>query len=89
MKLKGTIVEETSPQKNTMVVKFEGDEKQQHFEIKCSFNPHLHRLRKWDYILMWIKWESEIFTEPKTGEKSYFTNLTCSKVIEISSPYGN
>ncbi|MFC7347321.1 hypothetical protein ACFQO9_11390 [Chryseobacterium zhengzhouense] len=81
-------MEDTSPQKNTMVVEFEGDKKKQHFEIKCSFNPHESRLRRWDYVLLWVKWESEIFTDPKTGDKSYFTHLTCDKAFELNSPYG-
>ncbi len=77
MKLRGTVRGEPHPSKNTMVVEFEGDKKKQHFEIKCSFNPHEQKLKKWDVIDMWIKWESEIFEDPKTGEKSYFTYLTC------------
>lgn len=87
MKLRATIMEETSPQENTMVVRFSQDKKQQHFEVKCSFNPHLKGLRKWDYVLIWIKWESEIFVDSKTGKKSYFTHLTCDKAQEINSHY--
>ncbi|MDQ1855774.1 hypothetical protein [Chryseobacterium sp. WLY505] len=88
MKLRGTIKEETSPSKNTMIVEFEGDKKKQCFEVKCSFNPHLHRLRKWDVVDMWIKWESEVFEDPKTGDKSYFTHLICDKAIEFVTNYG-
>lgn len=88
MKLRGTIREETHPSKNTMIVKFEGDKKKQYFEVKCSFNPHLHRLRKWDIVDMWIKWESEVYKDPKTGEKSYFTHLICEKAIEFVTNYG-
>ncbi|WP_312900203.1 hypothetical protein [Chryseobacterium taichungense] len=84
MKLRARIIEETSPQINTMIVVFEGDKKMQHFEVKCSFNPHQAKFRKWDVIILWVKWESEIFTEPKTGKKSYFTHLTCDKAFEIS-----
>lgn len=72
-----------------MVVEFEGDKKKQHFEVKCSFNPHEHKFRKWDVIDMWIKWESEVFEDPKTGEKSYFTHLICDKAVEFVSKYGD
>ncbi|EFK36775.1 Uncharacterised protein [Chryseobacterium gleum] len=89
MKLRGTVREETQPSKNTMVVEFEGDKKKQHFEVKCSFNPHEHKFRKWDVIDMWIKWESEVFEDPKTGEKSYFTHLICDKAVEFVSKYGD
>ncbi|WP_288447883.1 hypothetical protein [uncultured Chryseobacterium sp.] len=88
MKLRGTIREETHPSKNTMIVEFEGDKKKQHFEVKCSFNPYNLRLRKWDIVDMWIKWESEVFEDPKTGEKSYFTHLTCDRAIEFVTNYG-
>ncbi|AZA49570.1 hypothetical protein EG346_15905 [Chryseobacterium carnipullorum] len=87
MKLRGTIVEETSPNSNSMIIRFKDDENRQHFEVKCSFNPHDHRFRKWDTIDMVIKWESEVFTDPKTGDKSYFTYLTCNKAVEFNSPY--
>ena len=86
MKLRATVVHETSPKVNSLIVRFEKDEKKQHFEVKCSFNPHQQGYRKWDYLEMIIKWESETFEDPKTGEKSYFTNLTCDKAREISSP---
>ncbi|MCC3214931.1 hypothetical protein LIV57_06575 [Chryseobacterium sp. X308] len=89
MKLRGIVREETQPSKNTMVVEFEGDKKKQHFEVKCSFNPHQHKFRKWDVIDMWIKWESEVFEDPKTGEKSYFTHLICDKAVEFVSKYGD
>lgn len=88
MKLRGTIREETHPSKNTMIVEFEGDKKKQYFEVKCSFNPYNRRLRKWDIVDMWIKWESEVFKDPKTGEKSYFTHLTCDRAVEFVTNYG-
>lgn len=37
---------------------------------------------------MWIKWESEVYKDPKTGEKSYFTHLICEKAIEFVTNYG-
>lgn len=88
MKLRATIIESPVPDENTMVLQFEGDEKKQHFQVKCSFKPWNRRLRKWDYIEAVIKFESEIFEDPKTGGRSYFTHLTCNKAKEIFTPYG-
>jgi len=34
-------------------------------------------MRKWDIWDLKIKFESEIFTEEKTGKKSYFTHMIC------------
>lgn len=79
MKLKATIVDETSPDHNSVIVSFEGDKNKKHFEIKCSFNPYVHKMRKWD---------SEVYTDNKTGHKSYFTHLLCDSAVEINSPYG-
>ncbi|AZA85470.1 hypothetical protein EG349_01020 [Chryseobacterium shandongense] len=88
MKLKATIVEETSPNDNSVIVTFEGDKDKKHFEVKCSFNPFVHKMRKWDSWEMIIKWDSEIFKDEKSGSKSYFTYLLCDKASEINSPYG-
>lgn len=87
MKLQGIVIAETSPKSNSMIIKFVEDKKNQHFEVKCSFNPHEHRFRKWDHVVLWIKWESEIFEDEKTGEKSYFTHLMCYKAQEVKSDY--
>ncbi|WES98241.1 hypothetical protein P2W68_01200 [Chryseobacterium arthrosphaerae] len=88
MKLKATIVEETSPNHNSVIVIFESDKNKKHFEVKCSFNPFVHKMRKWDSWEMVIKWDSEIYTDEKSGSKSYFTYLLCDKAFEINSPYG-
>jgi hypothetical protein len=88
MKLKATIVDETSPDHNSIIVSFEVDKNKKHFEIKCSFNPYVHKMRKWDSWELTIIWDSEVYQDEKTGEKSYFTYLLCDKAIEINSPYG-
>ncbi len=70
-----------------MIVEFIGDEKKQHFEIRCLFSPFDSEMRKWDSWLLTIKMESEIYTDPKSGEKSYFTHLLCNTATLIKSPY--
>lgn len=87
MKLRASVKESPIPSQNTMIVQFEGDKKKQHFELKCTFNPYQNGIRKWDVIDVWVKWESEIFKDEKTGEKSYFTHLICDKAVEFVSPY--
>ncbi|WP_185269281.1 hypothetical protein [Chryseobacterium indologenes] len=87
MKLRASVKESPQPSENTMIVEFEGDKKRQHFELKCTFNPYSRGIRKWDVIFVWVKWESEIFEDPKTGNKSYFTHLVCDKYKEYTSPY--
>ncbi|WP_313091913.1 hypothetical protein [Chryseobacterium flavum] len=80
MKLRGTIVESPLPKDSTVIVRFQDDKKKQHFEVKCeNFNPYAIGMRKWDSWDLVIKFESEIFTEPKSGDKSYFTHLVCTK----------
>lgn len=44
-------------------------------------------MKKWDLWLLNIKIESEIYNEPKTSEKSYFTHLLCKKAELINSPH--
>lgn len=87
MKLRASVKESPQPSENTMIVEFEGDKKRQHFELKCTFNPYSHGIRKWDVIFVWVKWESEIFEDTITGKKSYFTHLVCDKYKEYTSPY--
>jgi len=60
MKLKAIIVKETSPYDNSVIVTFEDDQNKKHFEFRCSFNPFLHKMRKWDSWEMEIKWDGEI-----------------------------
>lgn len=87
MKLRATIREEVQVNADTIVVEFQGDEKKQHFEVKCKFNPYLYKMRKWDTWDLKIRFESEIFTEEKTGHKSYFTHLVCDSATEFNSIY--
>ncbi|WP_027385148.1 hypothetical protein [Chryseobacterium gregarium] len=85
MKLKATIREEVQVNAKSIVVEFSGDPKKQHFEVKCSFIPYQEGMRKWDTWELKIRFESEIFTEAKTGEKSYFTHLICDQARKHSS----
>lgn len=79
MILRGTIIEEVKPSDKSVIVEFHSDKDKQHFEVHCNFSPFYEKMRKWDSWDFLIKWKSEIFTEPKTGHKSYFTHLICSK----------
>lgn len=87
MKLRAIIREEVQVNADSIVVEFQGDDKKQHFEVKCKFNPYLYKMRKWDFWELKIKFESEIFTDEKTGQKSYFTHLVCDSAKEVSSIY--
>jgi len=87
MKLRATIREEVQANANHIVVEFEGDDKKQHFEVKCTFNPYEVGMRKWDIWDLKIRFESEIFTEQKTGEKSYFTHMVCCNSKKFESIY--
>nr|WP_314490429.1 hypothetical protein [uncultured Chryseobacterium sp.] len=88
MKLKAVIREEVKSSDKSIIVEFYEDQKKQNFEVKCLFSPFFKEIRKWDSWLLNIKMESEIFTDSKTGEKSYFTHLICNKATLITSPYG-
>lgn len=77
MILRGRIVEEVKPDDKSVIVEFTQDSKKQHFEVNCTFNPFESGLEKWDINDFKIRFESEIFTEPKTGGKHYFTHLIC------------
>lgn len=79
MKLRGTIKESILPTDKSVIVGFEGDKEQQHFEIHCTFSPFYHKMRKWDTWDFVLKLKSEIFVDPKSGKKSYFTHLICTK----------
>jgi len=87
MKLKAIIREEVKASDKSIIVEFEGDEKKQHFEVKCLFSPFYLKMKKWESWILNIKMESEIFVEPKTGEKSYFTHLLCKKAELFNSPH--
>ncbi len=88
MKLIAVIREEVRSSDKSIIVEFNGDQKKQNFEVKCLFSPFFAEIRKWDSWLLNIKMESEIYTDGKTGEKSYFTHLICNKATLIKSPYG-
>ena len=47
------------------------------------FDPYYTKIRKWDIWKVSIKWKSEIFTDPKTDVKSYFTHQICTKATPI------
>lgn len=79
MKIRGTIKEEITPKDKSVIVRFEGDKNDQHFEIHCTFSPFYEKMRKWDTWDFVLKLKSEVFTDPKTGQKSYFTHLVCTK----------
>jgi hypothetical protein len=85
MKLRAIIREEVHVNAKSIIVEFSGDPKKQHFEVKCSFSPYQKRMRKWDAWELKIRFESEIFREAKTGEKSYFTHFVCDQAWEHSS----
>lgn len=87
MKLAATIKEEISPKDKTIIVLFSDDKRKQLFEVKCSFNPYEKGMRKWDTWELKIRFESEIFTDPKTQQKSYFTHLICDDANEKHSVY--
>lgn len=86
MKLIAIIREEVQADAKSIIVEFRGDPKKQHFEVKCTFNPYREGVRKWDSWELKIRFEAEIFTEAKTGEKSYFTHLVCDQARKYSSP---
>lgn len=80
MKLRGIIVSDVRPATDIIVVKFTKDPKEQKFEVRCTFKPYEHRIRKYSICLFWIKWESEtVFAEEGIR---YHTHLICDKAIE-------
>ena len=83
MKLKATIIESAFPKKDSekqsIIIEFTDDKVKQHFEVFIeNFDAYYLGLRKWDIWELSIKWKSEIFTDPKTEVKSYFTHLICT-----------
>ena len=72
----------TEPQ--SVIVEFVGDKEKQLFEVLFyDLDPYREGIRKWDIWELTIKWKSEVFTDEKTGKKSYFTYLICSKAKPI------
>lgn len=89
MKLKATIVESVpvkignTPQ--SVIVKFVGDKERQHFEILFfDIDAYNLKMRKYDVWELTLKLKSKIFSEIKTGNKSYFTTLICTRARQIS-----
>lgn len=76
-------MESPQPHEYRMIVRFDNDPKEQRFEVRCKFMPWNDRLRIYDHLEVTIKWESEIITDPETGNKGYFTHLICEKVREL------
>lgn len=68
----------------SVIVEFVGDKEKQHFEVLFyDLDPYREGIRKWDIWELTIKWKSEIFADPKTNVKSYFTHLVCTKAKPI------
>jgi len=83
MKLKGNIRESVDPTAKSVIVEFHGDSKKQFFEVHCTFNPFQEKMRMWDFWEFTIRLQTEIFEDPKTGKKAYFTHLYCDKAKPI------
>ncbi|MBF8457149.1 hypothetical protein IV494_08125 [Kaistella sp. G5-32] len=88
MKLHAVIRESVDLKKGdipqSIIVEFVGDKQKQHFEIFChQFDPYYHKIRKWDTWELNIRWDSEIFIDPKTQVKSYFTHLICTEAVPV------
>lgn len=88
MKLHAKIIESVFPRKGetipSIIIQFLDDKECQNFEVFCpDFDPYYSKIRKWDIWELSIKWKSEIFTDPKTDVKSYFTHLICTKATPV------
>lgn len=88
MKLHAKIIESANPKSgnaaSSIIIQFVDDKEGQNFEVFCyDFDPYYTKIRKWDIWELSIKWKSEIFTDPKTEVKSYFTHLICTKASPV------
>ena len=88
MKLQAIIRETVEPKQvdllQSVIVEFVDDKEKQHFEVLFyDFDPYHHKIRKWDTWELTIKWKSEIFVDPKTKAKSYFTYLFCTRATPV------
>lgn len=88
MKLNAKIIESATPKNgkeaSSIIIQFVDDKEGQNFEVFCfDFDPYYTKIRKWDIWELSIKWKSEIFIDPKTEVKSYFTHLICTKASPI------
>ncbi|AZA50309.1 hypothetical protein EG346_19950 [Chryseobacterium carnipullorum] len=87
MKLMAIVREEILPGDQSIIVEFHSDENKRHYELHCTFDPYQKGIRKWDTWEFKTRLESEIFIDPKTDHKSYFTHLFCDEATEVNSPY--
>lgn len=70
--------------KQSIIIVLIEDKEKQHFIVLIEdFDAYYLGIRKWDIWELSIKWKSEIFTDPKTKVKSYFTHLICNKAVPI------
>ncbi|MCZ2085637.1 MAG: hypothetical protein LC112_15320 [Flavobacteriales bacterium] len=88
MKLQAKILEsvdlKVGNESQSIIVQFLEDKDKQHFEVWFhNFDPYRNGLRKWDIWELSIKFKSDVFTDPKTLKKSYFTYLICTKANPI------
>ena len=83
MKFNVRIIEDVVPENDNLIVYFQSDKNEQHFQINCSFNPFNLKIRKWEVWELNIKFRNEIFEDSKTNVKSYFTHFDCDKAIPI------
>lgn len=88
MKLQARIKEDpdlkNGNEPQSVIVEFVENKDKQHFEVLFyDLDPYREGIRKWDIWELTIKWKSEVFEDEKTGKKSYFTYLICSKVKPI------
>ena len=88
MKLHAKIIESAIPKRDdvasSIIIQFVDDKEGQNFEVFCpDFDPYYTKIRKWDIWELSIKWKSEIFIDPKTKVKSYFTHLICTKASPV------
>lgn len=88
MKLQARIKEEVDLKQDdrpqSVIVEFVGDKEKQHFEVLFyDLDPYREGIRKWDIWELTVKLKSEIFSDPKTNVKSYFTYLLCTKAKPI------
>lgn len=84
MKFKVVIIESVEAHGKFVIVYFQDDKNKQHFQINCSFNAYEHDIRKWEVWEFRIKFRSEIFEDPKTKEKHYFTHFDSDKAEPVN-----
>ena len=88
MKLKAKIIESAIPKngvtRQSIIIEFFDDKEKKHVEVFVDdFDAYYLGIRKWDIWELSIKWKSEIFTDPKTEVKSYFTHLIYIKASPV------